>query len=109
MPARLGTAGVARSGLYPGRLLGGTEHVNPERTGLQRSTTASGEAQCPGKGPAALRRVQALRDGVHRGPPTGEPPPWVRDQNPGPDDDTQQIVDRSALPAPHTGAYRDRR
>ena len=80
----------------------------PERTGLQRRT-ASGEAQRPGEGPASLGCGQALRSGVHRRPPSGEPSPWIRDQNPGPDDDTQQIVDRSTLPAPHTGAYRDRR
>ena len=81
----------------------------PERTGLQRDTAASGEAQRPDEGPASLRCVQALRGGVHRGPPSGEPPPGIRDQSPGPDDDTQQVADRSALPAPHTGAYRDRR
>ena len=81
----------------------------PERTGLQRGTAASGEAQCPGEGPASLRCVQALRGGVHRGPPAGEPPPRIGHQGPGPGDDTQQIADRSARPAPHTGADRDRR
>jgi len=84
-------------------------NVGPERTGLHRSTAASGEAQRPGKGPASLRRVQALRNGVHRCSPTGEPAPRIRDQGPGPDDDTQQISDRSALPTPHTGADRLRR
>jgi hypothetical protein len=83
--------------------------VVPERTGLQRNAAASGETQRPGEGPASLRCVQALPGGVHRCPPAGEPPPRVRDQSPGPLDDTQQIRDRSALPAPHTGAYRDRR
>ena len=80
----------------------------PERTGLERST-APGEAQCPDEGPASLRSVQALRGGVHGRSPSGEPPPRIRDQGPRSDDDTQQFVDRSALPAPHTGAYRDRR
>ena len=81
----------------------------PERTGLQRGTAASGEAQRPNEGPASLGCVQALRGGVHGRPPSGEPPPRIRDQGPGTDDDTQQITNRSALPAPHTGAYRDRR
>ena len=81
----------------------------PERTGLQRGTAASGEAQRPDEGPASLRCVQALRGGMHRRSPSGEPPPRIRDQSPRPDDDTQQIADRSALPAPHTGAYRNRR
>jgi hypothetical protein len=83
--------------------------VVPERTDLQQGTTASGEAQRPDEGPASLRCVQALRGGMHRGPPSGEPPPGIRDQSPGSGDDTQQITDRSAFPAPHTGAYRDRR
>ena len=83
--------------------------MGPERTGLQRCTGTSGEAQRPGEGPASLRCVQALRAGVHRCSPTGEPPPRIRDQGPGPDDDTQQFVDRVTLPAPHTGADRDRR
>ena len=81
----------------------------PERTDLQWRAAASGEAQRPREGPATLRCVQALRSGVHRRSPTGEPSSWIRDQGPGPRDDTQQIRDRSALPAPHTGAYRDRR
>ena len=80
----------------------------PERTGLQRGA-ASGEAQRPDEGPASLRCVQALRGGMHRGSPSGEPSPGIRDQGPGTGDDTQQFVDRRALPAPHTGAYRDRR
>jgi len=83
--------------------------VVPERTGLDRGAATSGEAQRPSEGPASLRCVQALRGGVHRGPPSREPPSWIRDQGPAPDDDTQQFADRSALPAPHTGAYRDRR
>ena len=81
----------------------------PERTDLERGTAASGEAQRPDESPASLGCVQALRGGVYRGPPSGEPPPGIRDQGPGADDDTQQLADRSALPAPHTGAYRDRR
>ena len=80
--------------------------MGPERTGLQRCAGASGEAQRPVEGPASLRCMQALRRGVHRCSPTGEPPPRVWDQGPGPDDDTQQFSDRSALPAPHTGADR---
>ena len=83
--------------------------MGPERTGLQGGTGASGETQRPGEGPASLCCVQALRGGVHGCAPPGERPPRIRDQGPGPDDDTQQIADRSALPAPHTGAYRDRR
>ena len=79
----------------------------PERTGLQRA--APREAQRTGEGPASLRCAQALRSGVHRRPPSGEPPSRVRDQGPGPYDDAQQIGDRSALPAAHTGALRDRR
>ena len=81
----------------------------PERTDLQWGTAASGEAQRPAEGPASLRCVQTLRGGVYRRPPSGEPPPGIRDQGPGADDDTQQFADRSALPAPHTGAYRNRR
>jgi hypothetical protein len=83
--------------------------VGSERTGLHRGAGTSEEAQRPGEGPASIRRVQALRGGVHRCSPAGEPPPGIRDQGPGPDDDTQQITDRSALPAPHTGADRLRR
>ena len=83
--------------------------MGAERTGLQRGAAASGEAQCPGEGPASLRCVQALRCGVHRCPPSGEPPTGVRDQGPGPGDDTQQITGRSALPATHAGAHRFRR
>ena len=81
----------------------------PERTGLQCGTAASGEAQRPDEGPASLRCVQALRGGMYRRSPSGEAPPRIRDQGPGGDDDTQQIGDRSALPAAHTGAHRDRR
>ena len=83
--------------------------MGTERTCLHRGATASGEAQRPGKGPASLRCAQALRGGVHRRSPAGEPPPRIRDQGPGTNDDTQQIADRSAFPAPHTGAYRFRR
>jgi hypothetical protein len=83
--------------------------VGAERTGLQRGAAASGETQRPAEGPASLRCAQALRGGVHRRSPAGEPPPWIRDQGPGADDDTQQIGGRSALPAPHTGADRLRR
>ena len=83
--------------------------MGPQRTGLQRRTAASGEAQRTWEGPASLCRVQALRGVMYRRPPSVEPPPRIRDQSPRPDDDAQQIVDRSALPAPHTGAYRDRR
>jgi hypothetical protein len=79
--------------------------VGAERTDLHRAA-ASGETQRPGEGPASLRRVQALRGGVHRCPPAGEPPSWIRDQGPGPEDDTQQITGRSASPAPHAGADR---
>ena len=60
----------------------------PERTGLQRRA-ASGEAERTSEGPASLRCVQALRGGVYRGPPSGEPPPRIRDQGSGSDDDTQ--------------------
>ena len=81
----------------------------PERTGLQRRTAASGEAQRTWEGPASLCRVQALRRGVQGGTPAGEPPPWIRDQGPVPGDDTQQFGGRSARPAPHTGADRFRR
>ena len=81
--------------------------MGAERTGLHRAA-ASGETQRPGEGPASLRCVQALRGGVHRCPPAGEPPSRIRDQGPGPDDDTQQIADRSASPAPHAGADRVR-
>src|SRR4051794_2624700 len=87
------------------RLRGGTEDVGPERTGLQRATAA----QCPDEGPASLRRVQALRGGVQGCPPAGEPTPRIRDEGPARGDDTQQLGDRSALPAAHTGAHRDRR
>jgi hypothetical protein len=83
--------------------------VGPERTGLHRGATASGEAQCPGEGPAPLRYVQALRGRVHVGAPAGEPPPRIGDENPRLGDDTQQLGDRSARPAPHAGADRDRR
>ena len=81
----------------------------PERTGLQRCTAASGEAQRTWEGPASLCRVQALRRGVQGGTPAGEPPPWIRDQGPGPYDDSQQFFGRSALPAAHTRAHRGRR
>ena len=77
----------------------------PERTGLQRGAAS----QRPREGPASLRRVQALPGGVHRRSPAGEPPPWIRDQGPGSGDDTQQISDRSALPASHACAHRFRR
>ena len=83
--------------------------MGAERTRLHRGTAASGETQRPGEGPASLRCAQALRGGVHRCSPTGEPPTRIRDQGPGADDDTQQFAGRSALPAPHTGAYRFRR
>jgi hypothetical protein len=63
--------------------------VIPERTDLQRGTAASGEAQRPDEGPASLRCVQALRGGVYRCPPSGEPSPGIWDQSPGSDDDTQ--------------------
>ena len=78
----------------------------PERTGLQRGAAASGEAERPRERPASLRCAHALRSGVHRRSPAGEPPPGIRDQGPGAGDDAQQITGRSALPAPHTGAYR---
>jgi hypothetical protein len=84
------------------RLRRGAEDVVPERTGLQRRT-ASGEAERSWEGPASFRCAQALRGGVHGGTPPGEPPPRVRDQGPGPDDDSQQFIGRSPLPAPHTG------
>ena len=103
----LGTA--ARSGPCSGVLRGGAEDVGSERTCLHRGAAASGETQRPGKGPASLRCAQALRGGVHGRPPSGEPPPNVRDQGPGANDDTQQFADRSAFPAPHAGAYRFRR
>src|SRR5919112_475142 len=73
------------------RYLGGPEDVLPERTGLQRSTTASGEAQRPGEGPASLRSAQAVRVRVQGGPPAGEPPPRIGDEGPLPDDDAQQF------------------
>ena len=76
--------------------------MDSERTCLQRGAVA----QRPGEGPASLGCVEALRSGVHGCSPAGEPPPWIRDQGPGTGDDTQQIADRSAFPAPHTGAYR---
>jgi hypothetical protein len=63
--------------------------VVPERTDLQRGAAASGEAQRPDEGPASLGCVQALREGVYRSPPSGEPPPRIRDQGSGSDDDTQ--------------------
>ena len=97
---------TARPGPRSGFLRGGTEDVVAERTCLHRGATASGETQRPGEGPASLRCAQALRGGVHRRSPTGEAPPRIRDQSSVSDDDTQQIADRSALPAPHTGAYR---
>src|SRR5215203_2025142 len=93
----------ARSGPLRGRLRGGAEDVVPERTGLHWSAPASGEAQRAGEGPASLRCVQALRGGVQRGPPTGEPSSRIGDQGPRADDHTQQFVGRSAFPAPHTG------
>jgi len=83
--------------------------VGPERTGLHRRTTTSGEAQRAREGPATLRRVQALRCGVQGGTSAGEPAPLIRDQGPIPGDDTQQFGGRSARPAPHTGADRFRR
>ena len=81
--------------------------MGAERTDLQRA--ASGEAQRAGEGPSSLRCAQALRSGVHRRPPPGEPPSRVRDQGPVSRDDSQQIGDRSASSAAHTGALRDRR
>src|SRR3954451_23207846 len=95
-------------GRAPWYLRGGTEDVDPERTGLQGGA-ASGETQRSDEGPASLRCVQALRGGVHGGAPAGEPPPWVGDQGPVPHDDTQKITDRRAFPAPHTRADRRRR
>jgi hypothetical protein len=86
-------------------LRGGAEDVVPERTDLQRRT-ASGEAQRSREGPTSNRSVQALRGGVHRGAPPGEPPTRIGDQGPRPDDDSQQFIGRRALPATHTGAYR---
>ena len=83
--------------------------MGAEQTCLHRGAAASGETQCPGKGPAPLRCAQTLRGGVHGCPPAGEPPPEIRDESPGANDDTQQIAGWSALPAPHTGAYRFRR
>jgi hypothetical protein len=83
--------------------------VRPERTGIQCGTATSGEAQCPAEGPATLRCVQALRGGVHRCPPAGEPPPRIRQQSPVAGYDTQQFAGRYARPAPHTGADRRRR
>jgi hypothetical protein len=83
--------------------------MGPERTGIHRGATASGETQRPGEGPASLRCVQALRGGVHGGAPTGESPARIGDQLPVPHDDTQQVTGRSACPAPHTGADRFRR
>lgn len=80
----------------------------PERTGLQRRT-ASGEAERSWEGPASFGCAQALRGGVHGGAPTGEPSTWIRDQGPGPDDDSQQFIGRRALPAPHARADRRRR
>ncbi len=101
---------VARPGPAPrGRREGRAEDVVPERTGLHRGAAASGEAQRPGEGPASLRCAQALRGGVQRGAPAGEPPTRVGDEGPVPRDDAQQVGDRSALPAAHTGAHRDRR
>ncbi len=99
-PARIPTPGA--SGEVP-------SDVVPERTGLQWSTATSGEAQRPGEGPASLRCVQALRRGVQGCSPAGEPSSRIGDESPFPDDDTQQLGDRSAHPAPHTGADRDRR
>ena len=93
----------------PVGLRGDAEDMGPERTGIHRGTAASGEVQRPGESPASLRCVQALRGGVHGCPPAGEPPPRIGKQYPGPGDDTQQVADRSARPAPHTGADRFRR
>jgi len=90
------------------RLGGGAEDVVPERTGLQRRA-ASGEAERSWEGPASFSCAQALRGGVHGGTPPGEPPPRIRDQSPGPDDDSQQFIGRRALPAPHARADRERR
>jgi hypothetical protein len=110
VPDRLGIA-VCRtwSLVHPvprtGHRGGCAENVVPERTGLQGGTAA----QCPGEGPASLRCMQALRCGVHGGSPAGEPTPWIGDQGPVTRDDTQQLGDRSAVPATHTGAHRDRR
>ena len=83
--------------------------MGQERTDLQRTARASGETQRPPEGPASLRCVQALRSGVHRRPPSGEPSPNVWNQGSGPQDDAQQIAGRSATPAPHAGADRFRR
>ena len=83
--------------------------MSPERTGLQRRTAASGEAQRTWEGPASLCRVQALRRGVQGGTSTGERSSRIGDQGPVSCDDTQQFGDRSARPAPHTGADRIRR
>ena len=73
----------------PVSLRGDAEDMGPERTGIHRGTAASGETQRPSEGPASLRCVQALRGGMYRRPPSGEPPPGIRDQGPGADDDTQ--------------------
>ena len=100
---------LARPAPHPGYLRRGTEDEGPERTGLQPGTATSREAQRPGEGPASLRRVQALRGGVQGCSPAGEPAPRIGDQSPVPGDDTQQLGDRHALPAPHAGADRDRR
>jgi len=92
-----------------GRRLGrGAEDVVPERTGLQRRA-ASREAERSWEGPASFGCAQALRGGVHGGTPPGEPPPRVRDQSPGPGDDSQQFIGRRPFPAAHTGANRERR
>ncbi len=80
----------------------------PEQTGLQ-GRTASGEAERSWEGPASFGCVQALRGGVHGGSPAGEPPPRIRDQGPGPGDDSQQFNGRRAFPAPHAGADREGR
>lgn len=77
----------------------------PERTGLERCAAS----QRPRKGPASLRCVQALRGGMHRGPPSGEPAPGIGHQGTRADDDTQQFGDRRAFPAAHARALRDRR
>src|SRR5688572_26524247 len=94
---------LARPGPCSGDLRGGAEDVGTERTCLHCGAAASGETQRTVEGPASFGCAQALRGGVHRRPPAGEPPPRVRDQGPGANDDTQQIAGRSALPAPHTG------
>src|SRR3954449_13597180 len=96
----------ARSGpALQGASTRGAEEVVSERTGLQRGAAT----QRPEEGPASLRCVQAVRRGVQGCAPAGEPAPWIGDEGPAHGDDTQQLGDRSAFPAAHTGAHRDRR